>query len=124
MSLTSGNRHDVTQLIPLVDAIPRIPGLRGRHRSRPKRLFADRGYEFDKYRRLPWKRGIKPQIARRGTAHGSGLGTTRWVVERTFEWLHQLKRLRIRCERRADLHQRLLELAASIICLRRLRRWF
>lgn len=39
----------------------------------------------------------------------------------TFAWLHQFKRLRVRYERRADLHQRLLELASSIICLRRLR---
>jgi transposase len=27
-----------------------------------------------------------------------GLGCTRWVVERSFSWLHQLKRLRIRYE--------------------------
>lgn len=47
VSVTGGNRHDVTQLIPLLDAIPPIRGLRGRPRSRPKRLFADRGYDFD-----------------------------------------------------------------------------
>jgi transposase len=124
VSLTGGNRHDVTELIPLLDAIPPIAGQRGRPRSRPKRLFADRGYDFDKYRRLLWKRGIKPVIARRGAPHGSGLGQTRWVVERTFAWLHQFKRLRIRYEHRADLHQGLLELACSIICLRRLRKAF
>jgi hypothetical protein len=72
------------------------------------------------YRRLLWKRGVKPLIARRGVAHGSGLGKTRWVVERTFAWLHQFKRLRTRCERRADLHQALPELACCIICLRRM----
>ncbi|MGW8398014.1 IS5 family transposase [Streptomyces lydicus] len=121
VSLTGGNRHDVTQLMPLLDAIPRIRGLRGGPRHRPRRLFADRGYDFDKYRRLIRKRGITPKIARRGPPHGSGLGKTRWVVERTFAWLHQFKRLRIRYEIRADLHQGLLELACSIICLRRLR---
>jgi transposase len=84
VSVTAGNRHDVTQLIPLLDAVPPVRGLRGRPRSRPKRLFADRGYDYDKYRRLLWKRGIKPLIARRGVAHGSGLGKTRWVVERTL----------------------------------------
>jgi transposase len=121
VSLTGGNRHDVTQLMPLVDAIPRIRGLRGRPRHRPRRLFADRGYDFDKYRRLLRRRGITPKIARRGAPHVSGLGKTRWVVERTFAWLHQFKRLRTRYEIRADLHQGLLELACSIICLRRLR---
>ncbi|MGX1027486.1 transposase [Streptomyces ambofaciens] len=124
MSLTSGNRHDVTQLMPLLDAIPRIRGLVGQPRQRPRRLFADRGYDYDKYRRLLRARGITPKIARKGTVHGSGLGKTRWVVERTFAWLHQFKRLRIRYEIRADLHLGLLQLACSIICLRRLRTSF
>ncbi|MGC9479767.1 IS5 family transposase [Streptomyces sp. WG4] len=120
VTLTGGNRHDVTQLLPLLDAVPSIRGQRGRPRSKPGRLYADRGYDFDKYRRLLWKRGIKPVIARRGVAHGSGLGNVRWVVERAFAWLHQFKRLRTRYERRADLHQGMLELACGIICLRRL----
>ncbi|MFF3791787.1 IS5 family transposase [Streptomyces sp. NPDC001981] len=120
VSLTSGNRHDVTQLMPLLDAIPRIRGARWR----PRRLFADRGYDYDKCRRLLRARGITQKIARKGTAHGSGLGKTRWVVERTFAWLHQFKRLRIRYEIRADLHLGLLQLACSIICLRRLRTSF
>lgn len=122
VTLTGGNRHDVTQLMPLLDAIPSIRGLRGRPRRKPRRLYADRGYDFNKYRRLLWKRGIKPVIARRGVAHGSGLGKVRWVVERTFAWLHQFKRLRTRYERRADLHRGLLKLACSLICLRRLQR--
>lgn len=108
VSLTGGNGHDVTQLMPLLDPIPRTRGLRGRPRSKPKRLFADRGYDYDMYRRLLWQPGIKPLSARRGVAHGSGLGKTRWAVERTFAWLHQFKRLRIRYERSADLHQSLL----------------
>ncbi|GAA2267146.1 hypothetical protein GCM10010145_47000 [Streptomyces ruber] len=94
-------------------------------RSSPKQaaaLKADRGHDFDKYRRLRWKRGVEPTIARRGVAHGSGLGTVRWVVEGTFAWLHQFKRLRIRHECRAEPRQGPLELVCSTICLRRLRR--
>lgn len=102
VTLTGGSRHDVTQLLPLSDAVPSIRGLRGRPRRKPRRPYADRGYDFDKYRRLLWKRGIKPVIARRGVAHGSGLGKVRWVAERR---LHQFKRLRTCYERRADLHQ-------------------
>ncbi|MEE1751136.1 IS5 family transposase [Streptomyces sp. SP18CS02] len=124
VSMTSGNRHDVTQLMPLLDAIPRIRGRRGRPRHRPRRLFADRGYDYDKYRRRLRARGITPKIARKGTAHGSGLGKTRWAAERTFAWLHQFKRLRTRYEIRADLHLGLLQLACSIIYLRRLRTSF
>jgi transposase len=46
---------------------------------------ADRGYDHDKHRRLVRDLGVKPQIAHRGTEHGSGLGTRRWGVERTFD---------------------------------------
>jgi transposase len=45
--------------------------------------------------------------------HGSGPGRYRWVVERTFAWLHQFKRLPIRWEYRADLHQAPLKLACG-----------
>ncbi|GHJ96800.1 hypothetical protein SNE510_63190 [Streptomyces sp. NE5-10] len=114
----------MTQLAPLPDALRRIRGLRGRPRHRPGRLFADHGYDYDydKYRRILRARGITPKITRRGVPHGSGLGKTRWVVERAFAWIHQLKRLRIRYEIRADLHLGLLQLAYGIICPGALRR--
>ena len=92
-TLTGGNRNDVTQLIPLVERVPPVRGKVGRPRRRPERVTADRGYDHDKYRRQLRQRGIKPEIARRQTGHGSGLGRARWVVERTFAWLHQHKRL-------------------------------
>lgn len=118
--LTGGHRNDVTQLLPLLDAIPPIRGLRGRPRRRPRKLYADRGYDHDTYRQPLRQRGITPVIARRGTGHGSGLGRRRWVVERTFAWLHAFRRLRTRYERRADTHQAMISLACSIICLRNL----
>jgi len=86
--LTGGNRNDITPLLPLLDAVPPVRGKVGRPRRRPARLYADRGYDHDSYRRKLRKRGIRPQIARRGTPHGSGLGRYRWVVERSFAWLH------------------------------------
>ncbi|MFI2199079.1 hypothetical protein ACH49O_41905 [Streptomyces coeruleorubidus] len=67
---------------------------RGVLRRRPDVLLADRGYDHDKYRRLLWKRGIRPVIAERGQPHGSGLGNFGWVVERTITWLHSFRRLR------------------------------
>jgi transposase len=118
--LTGGHRNDVTQLLPLLNAIPPIRGLRGRPRRRPGKVYADRGYDHDKYRQLLRERGITPVIARRGTGHGSGLGRRRWVVERTFAWLHAFRRLRTRYERRADTHLGLLQLACVLICYRQL----
>jgi transposase len=93
----------------------------GRPRRRPERLYADRGYDSNPHRRALQGRGIKPKIARRKTEHGSGLGRFRWLIERSFAWLHQFKRLLVRYERRADIHEAFLSLACSLICWRRLR---
>ncbi|WP_446474013.1 transposase [Actinomadura opuntiae] len=110
----------VTQLMPLLAAVPPVRGRVGRPRRRPGRLLADRGYDHDKYRRLVWAKGIKPVIARRGAPHGSGLGVHRYVVERTIGLLHWFRRLRIRWEIRDDIHEAFMTLAAAIICWRRL----
>jgi len=122
VSLTGGNRNDVTQLLPLLDKIPAVAGVVGRPRRRPDMLFADRGYDHDKYRRLLRERGIRPAIAERGQPHGTGLGTFRWVVERTISWLHGFRRLRIRWERRDDIHEAFLGLAVCLITYRHVQR--
>ncbi len=123
VALTGGNRHDVTQLMPLLDALHARPvvGKSGRPRQKPDVVLADRGYDFDKYRRLLRARNIKPVIARRGVAHGSGLGRQRWVVERSFAHLHNFRRLRIRYERHPEIHTAFLTLACAILCHRRLK---
>lgn len=118
--VTAANRNDTTQLHRLVRAVPPVRGKRGRPRRRPKALLADRGYDAERHRRWLRARGIRPRIARRGAPHGSGLGKQRWVVERTFAWLHQMRRLRTRFERRADIHQAFLTLGCALICWRHL----
>jgi hypothetical protein len=42
----------------------------------------------------------------------------RWVVERTLAWYHGVKRLRIRWERRDDIHDAFINLATCIITCR------
>jgi transposase len=108
-------------MIPLVDAVPPIRGKPGRPRRRPSLLYADRAYDSHDHRMALWARGIAPAIAHRRTPHGSGLGKRRWVVERTLSWLHQFRRLRVRFERRADIHEAFLWLGCGIICWRRLK---
>jgi transposase len=100
--------------------VPSVRGTVGRPRRRPDQLVADRGYDYTGYRRQLRQRGIKPVIARRSTEHGSGLGRYRWVVERTLSWLHQFRRLLVRYERRADIHEGFLAIACCLICWRRL----
>ncbi len=118
--LSAANAHDVTQLLPLVDAIPPIIGPRGRPgrpRKRPAKLHADKGYDYPALRRALRVRGIAPRIARRGVDSRERLGQHRWVVERTFAWLLGCRRLGVRYERRADLLQGLLHLACALMCL-------
>ena len=119
-TVTRGNRNDITQLIPLLDAVPPVRGRVGRPRRRPERLTADRGYDSDGHRRELRRRGITPEIARRKREHGSGLGRYHWVVERTFAWLHHFKRLHVRYERRHDIHHAFLALGCCLVCYRRL----
>jgi transposase len=57
-------------------------------------------------------------LAKRNTEHGSGLGRWRWVVERTFAWLNQFRRLRVRYEKRADIHEAFLSVGCALICWR------
>jgi transposase len=97
-----------------------VRGKVGRPRRRPDRVTADRAYDHKPQRRELRKRGITPEIARRNTKHGSGLGRYRWIVERTFAWLHQFKRLLVRYDRRAEIHEAFLALGCCLVCHRRL----
>ncbi len=105
----------MTQLLALVDQIPPIAGKPGRPRRRPDCVQGDRAYDSQPHRRELRRRGIRSVLARRSAEHGSGLGKTRWVVERSLSWLHQFRRLRVRWERRADIHQAFLSLACILI---------
>lgn len=126
--LTAANVNDSTQLIEMVDALPPIKGKLGAPRRRPDAVQGDRGYRSKLNRNLLWVRGIQPIIPPDRVdgkeVHGSGLGTTRWVVERTISWLRKFRRLRVRYDRRADIHQAFLTLGCALICHRRLRDTF
>lgn len=114
--LTGAQAHDVTELIPLVDSIPPVRGKPGRPRRKPDKVQGDRGYDSEPHRRQLRARGIKPVLAKRRTEHGSGLGVSRWVVERTISWLHQFRRLRIRYERLPEIHEAFLSIGCALIC--------
>ena len=122
--LTGANRNDITQLMPLLDAVQPVQGKRGRPRKRPEVVQGDRAYDSQRHREELKRRGIKPLLAKRRVPHGSGLGKKRWVVERSFAWLHDLRRLRVRYERRADIHEAFLKLACTLLCFDALIRSF
>jgi transposase len=118
--LTGANRHDVTQLLPLIDAIPAIAGKVGAPVRKPGRVLADRAYDSDPHRAALAARHVPTAIARRRTPHGSGLGVVRYVIEQTIALFHQFRRLRTRFDKRDDVHRAFMDLGCCLICWRRL----
>jgi transposase len=101
--LTGANRNDSQEALALVDAIPPLEGARGR--SRAARLCA-RGSRLRRGRHSAWPSN-SPHRALAGHAPHRAwewIGRWRWVVERTFAWLSQFRRLRVRYDKRADIH--------------------
>ena len=84
-------------------------------------MLADRAYDAEEKTRNPLRRrGITPLIAKRNTEHGSGLGKHRDVVEAAFHWLCHQRRLRVRYEKRDDIHDAFLIIGCLLICWNRI----
>jgi transposase len=122
--LIGANRHDSVVFADLVDAIPPIRQPNGRRRKRPAKLHADKGYDYPRCRQALRCRHIQGRIARKGIDSSARLGRHRWVVERTLAWLNRYRRLTVRYERRADIHQAFLTLGCALICYNTLQRGF
>lgn len=112
---TGANVHDCQALTPMVDAIPPVKGKVGRPRRRPDAVQGDRAYASKSNFAALKERRILPVIAKKDAPHGSGLGKTRWPVEGTLAWLRNFRRLRVRFDRRADIHMGFLTLAMGLI---------
>lgn len=122
--LTGANCHDSVVFEALLDAIPPIKQPNGRRRKRPGKLHADKAYDIPRCRRALSQRHIRVRIARKGVDSSERLGRHRWVVERTLAWLNRMRRLTVRYERRADIHQAFLTLGCCLICFNALQKGF
>ena len=121
--LSGANVHDSKMLEAVVDAIPKVrSGRAGRPRRRPKKVYADKGYDYARCRVSLRERGIIARIARRGIESSERLGRHRWAVERTQGWINRYRRLKIRYEQRADIYLAFLLIACSLVCLKQLMR--
>ena len=70
--LSGANRHDSMMLEAALGVIPGVrSGRRGRPRHQPKKLHADKGYDYRRCREECRKRGILPRIAHRGADSSS-----------------------------------------------------
>jgi len=92
----------------------------GGGRRRVGAFQGDRGYGFPWTIALVLAWGLRSLLAERGSEHGSGLGHTRFVVERTHSWFGHFRRL-VQCYERKEAHfLGMQQLAACVICSRRL----
>ena len=92
MALSGANVHDSKMLEAVVDAVPEVrSGRPGGPRFRPKKVYADKGYDYARCRVTLQKRGIIARIARRGVESSERLGRHRWRVEQTQGWLNRYK---------------------------------
>lgn len=116
--VSAANRPDICLPLATVVACP-LPRY-GEPGRMPVELLGDRGYDSQAREDLPRWIGVEPVRGRPGEPHGSGLGRDRYVVERTIAAVHQNRRLKVRYERRADVHQAFLTLACIKVCWHRL----
>jgi transposase len=127
VTLTPGQRHDSTQLEPLLDAI-RVsrPGGQGRPRKRPDHLLADRGYSYPTCRRLLRRRGIAHTIPTRIDQRGRagrpvGFDPVRYrqrnVVERCVNRLKQWRGIATRFDKRAVNYRAAVVIASLLLWL-------
>ena len=124
VTISGANVHDMKMFIETLDAVIPVKGRRGRPRKRPMKLHGDKGYDYDEIRDELWRRGIIPRIARRGIESSERLGRYRWVAERTFSWLNRYRRLKVRYERREDIHLAFLQIGCALICWKTINKGF
>jgi transposase len=116
------NQNDEKRLEGLLRWLPVIPTKAGTPR-RVLAVLADAAYGVAWLIALIAGLGYRPWLKPRGKAgrrHGSGLGTKRYVVERTMAWLDNDRRLRVCYERTWGSWQGFHELSACVFCAKRL----
>ena len=134
MVLTAGNVNDTTMMTAVLDAIWVPRAGRGRPRTRPDRVLADKGYPSKANRAWLRAHGIaatiperEDQIAHRRKKPGrpidfgadqQALYRGRNVVERCFNRLKQWRGIAMRTDKTARNYRAAISLAATLIWIK------
>jgi transposase len=116
VEVTAGQRHESTQVEPVLDGIA-IPQPVGRPRRRPKRLAGDKGYSYPNVRQWLRAHGIIPIIPRRSNqrqrsdSFDEQLYKRRSVIEQCVGWLKECRRIATRFEKLAISYLAMFKLA-------------
>jgi len=116
--LASASRYEGHLLEPTLDQAFNADKIR--------RVIADKGYDDDKLRGRLAERGIDLIVPNKGRRVNKTQDLRklrrykhRWIVERTFAWLHNYRRLVTRWERLTDVYLAFLHLGCILITLKR-----
>jgi len=99
----------------------------GRPRQKPERVIADKGYDSDPLRGRRARRHIEliapHRSGRRKPPTQDGRCVRRyrrrWIIERTFAWLGNYRRLTVRWDRSLTIYSAFFHIACFMIVLRR-----
>ena len=116
--VTGANRHDVSQLVLVLDEIVI---------DRPdteQNLCADKGYTGEPAQKAIKDRNYIPHVVQRGEEIrekkiNPNYKARRWIVEVTHSWLNRFRKLLVRFEKLTATHEALLHMAAAIIAFRK-----
>lgn len=117
LTIRSAQQPEMHLALEVIDRCPK----------KPKRLVADRGYDWKLLRRELRARKITPYIPKRQgwkykITHDMSNRLIywykkRWVVERTFAWLQNYRKLTVRWERSVMTYAGLMHLALVMLVL-------
>ena len=108
------NRHDAPLLGPTLAGLEKLDRL-----PEDVTVHLDRGYDGNPTRALLDALGLDGAIARKGVPAPVQAGS-RWVVERTHQWMNGFGKLRRCTEKRRSVVDFYLFLAAALVVLRQL----
>jgi transposase len=119
--VTPGQRHESTQLGAVLAGI-RVKRLgRGRPRTRPTRILADKGYSYRSCRQVLRRRGIRHVIPTRSDQRRLPFDRAAYrrrnVVERCVNRLKQFRGLATRYEKRAANYRAMVVIASLVLWL-------
>ena len=130
LQVASAQPHERTLAEPTLPTLG-VAQQRGRPRTRPQALVADKADDSADFRRTLRRRGSKPTIPtlerrtrthpQRGRPLRTGVGyRQRWQVERCFGWMDNGRRLVVRYDRQWPSYRAFCLVAIMLWCIDRI----
>ena len=120
--VTGANRHDVTQVEPVLDSV--VANRPEPTTEEPQHLCADKAFDSVEARKAMEERGYTPHVRSRGEerqekASIPGHRARRWVVEACHSWMNRFRKILVRFEKTDRAYLGLVHLACAIITWRK-----